>query len=82
MINIVDVIESTRLTEWYIVEVKYATKNSDGDIAIAQVCTETREPPKEYDNSRGFTVVFPSCCYKKACEYARKVSKDLQIPFC
>ena len=57
----------------YAVEVKYS-----GDIAVAEC--RTKELPEERDTRWGFTSWFWS--YEAACEYARKVAKELNIAAC
>lgn len=79
---VADAFLSAQLTEWILVEVKYQTKTQDGDISVSSVYTEKSYPPKTYDNSRGFTTVFPPCEYEKAREYAAHIAAELGIGAC
>lgn len=80
--SIVDCILDSRLTEWILVEVVYPTKTTDGDISVSSVFTETPKAPKTYDNSRGFTEIFPPCAYEQAKKYACQISEQLGIKAC
>ena len=73
---IADCVISRQYTVWHVVEVSY---RGEGDVAIATVCTETREEPKTRDNTRGFTVNFREQDYEEARRFARRVAAELGI---